>query len=883
MPNREIDAVRTDGGVVHIRPLEPTDRDALRALNARVSDSTLHFRFFSLSRHTADDYVEKLTRPANGDRETLVALVGGELVGVCGFERLTGTTAEFAVLIDDRDHNRGIGTLLLEHLIATARRSGIARFVGDVLVDNSKMLKVIDDLGFDVTTHTDFGTTHVSFDIDPTARYVAGIDDRDRAAEVASLRPLLAPHSVAVVGASTRPNSVGHQILRNILDGGFAGAVFAVNPHHAEVLGVPAVATPLELPVAPDLAVVAVPAPAVPDVVRECGERGVRGIVLVTAGFGETGAAGGELQHQIVSTARQHDLRLIGPNCLGVVNTDPAVRLNATFARLPMEPGGLGLVSQSGALGIAVLAAAQRRGLGISQFVSVGNKADVSGNDLLLAWDRDPRTAVIALYLESFGNPRKFARLARRVSRRKPIIAIKAGRSLAGQRAGQSHTAAAASSDAVVDAMFTQAGVLRVETMEQMLDVARVLSQQPLPAGPRVAIIGNSGGPGILAADAAEAAGLTVAEFAPETLEQLRTAIPSAASAQNPIDLGAGAQPELVRAGLDVLVAAADIDAVLTVFTDTLVADSDEIMRTIADAAKGKPVVAVQVGTVERSVDGVPVFAFPEPAAAALGYAHRYAEIRAAEPDEPERPTGINAGVARNLVDGWLASGTEWLSTDEMAELLEQYGISMTPHRVVTDTDAAVRAAAELGYPVAVKVAHGVVHKTDVGGVRLNVPDAAALRDAVTAVQTAAASPAVLIQPMARPGTELIAGALQDPQFGPLVMVGAGGVLADLIADRQLRLAPLTAKGADQMISSLRTAALLDGYRGRPIVERRAVSRLLQRLAALADDLPEVAELDLNPVICSGGANLAIVDAKVRIAVPQPAPNAFARALRAYP
>jgi acyl-CoA synthetase (NDP forming) len=583
--------------------------------------------------------------------------------------------------------------------------------------------------------------------------------------------------------------------------------------------------------------------------------------------------------------ARRHGMRMIGPNCLGLLNTDPAIRLNATFGLPPVDAGNLGLVSQSGALGIAVLMAAKRCGLGVSQFVSVGNKADISGNDLLLAWERDDRTSVIALYLESFGNPRKFSRIARRVSRNKPIIAIKAGRSAAGQRAGKSHTAAAASSDAVVDAMFSQAGVLRVDTMEQMLDVARVLSDQPRPAGRRLAIVGNSGGPGILAADAAEAAGLSVVELDEATTALVRAAAPRAASAQNPIDLGAGAQAAEAGDVVCIVLASDSVDMVLTVFTETLVANRRDVMAAIATAAAAsdKLVAATQVGGEDRSVPmpgptrTLPIFGFPEPAAAAMGFAWRYAQIASAPLGEPCRPEIVDAEGCGNLVAQWLAAGESWLAPQDVARLLIRYGIPLSAPRVVSDVAEAGRAAAELGYPVAVKLAGGTVHKTDVGGVRLGVADEAELRKAFDAVRAAGpASADVLIQPMAPEGTELIAGVLQDPQFGPLLMLGAGGVLADMIADRQFRLAPLTIQDADQMIAGMRTAPLLDGYRGRPVVSRAAVRELLLRLAALAEDLPEVAELDLNPVICSGD-ELVVVDAKVRIA---PAPASVDPVLR---
>jgi acetyl coenzyme A synthetase (ADP forming)-like protein len=883
-----VDAVRSDGGLVHIRSIRADDRAELLALDRRLSDRSIYLRFFSIGRHAADVFVDKLLRPPNDDQHALVAVTGNQIVGVVSFERVTDTSAEIAVLVDDAAHHQGIGTLLVEYLASLARRRGITRFVAEILSENAAMINVVRHLGFNVEARPEFDTVHMTFDLDERAPLVAAVDRRESAADVASMRPVLAPRTVAVVGASTRPGSVGHEVLRNILQSGFTGDVYAVNPKHDVVLGVECVGSPRDLPAAPDLAVVAVPAAHVLDVVQDCGKRGAHGVVLLSAGFGESGEEGGQRQRDVLATARRYGMRVIGPNCLGVVNTDPSVRLNATFAPMPMTPGRLGLVSQSGALGIAMVAAAEERGLGISQFVSVGNKADVSGNDLLMAWEADEHTSVIGLYLESFGNPRKFARIARRISRAKPIIAIKAGRSPAGQRAGLSHTAAAASSDAVVDALFANAGVLRVDTMEQMLDVARVIVDQPLPNGPRLAIVGNSGGPGILAADAATAAGLTVVQLDASTAQLLRRAVPTAGSWENPVDLGAGVPAMQLGEAVRILLDAPEVDMVLTVFTDTLVVSPEDVIDAVAATAataSAKPVVLTHVGGAATPVEmasvarRLPVFTFPEPAVAAIGWAYRAAQSRGTSPIEAERPKGIDVVGARGLVADRLAAGEEWLGPDDVSSLLVRYGVPVCPQRVVSDVAGAVRAAAELGYPVAAKLARGAVHKADVGGVRLAIEDDAALRAAFAALQ--AKGPAdVLVQPMAEPGTEIIVGAVQDAQFGPVVMVGAGGVLADMIADRQLRLAPLTVHDAEQMVAGLRTAPLLDGYRGAPVVSRPAVQELLLRIATLADDLPDVAELDLNPVICRGGDDLVVVDAKVRVAASPPGPDPVLRSLR---
>jgi len=884
-----VDAVRADGGLVHIRPFAASDANALRALHARVSDRSMYLRFFGLGRSAGEKYVTLLMQPASPSHQTLTAWIGNQLVGVAGFERSTGDAAEAALLVaDDRQH-QGIGTLLLEYLADVARRNGIHRFEADVLDENLLALRTLRDLGCTEQVRFEAGTARVVIDLSAEEESSTAIGARERSAEEVSLRHLLAPASIAVIGAGDRPESVGHQVLRNILVGGYTGAVYPVNPQHESVLGLPCVASARDLPVAADVAVIAVPADRVAEVVQDCGERGVHGLILLTAGFGETGDAGMARQDEVVGIARGFGMRILGPNCLGLVNTDPAIHLNATFAGVPMRPGRLGLISQSGALGIAVVSAAARWGLGISQFVSVGNRADVSNNDLLLAWERDEHTRVIALYVESVGNPRKFARIARRVAASKPIIAIKAGRSPAGQRAGLSHTAAAAASDVVVDALFTQAGVLRVDTMEQMLDAARVLCDQPLPRGNRVAVVGNSGGPGILAADAAGRAGLDVVTLQPETEQQLRQAVPTAASCRNPVDLGAAVRPAQLDAALRLLLDAAEVDAVLPVLTDTAVTNPDEVMSGIAAAAAvaavDKPVVVTRVGGEQGSIPivgsdrMVPVFTFPEPAAAALGTAWRYSRLRTAPVTPNARPAGIDEERARALIIRALTAGADWLAAGDVAHLLTCYGLPVSPQRVVGDADAAVVAAAELGYPLAVKLAEGGVHKTDVGGVRLGVPDEAELRRVFAELAALCPGrPAVLVQPMTPAGTEVILGAVQDDQFGPTVMIGSGGILADVIADRAFRLAPLGVQDAEDMLADLRTAVLFDGYRGAPTVSRAALADLAVRIGALVDDLPEVAELDLNPVICRG-ENLLVVDARVRVAAAAPRPNPLLRNL----
>jgi acyl-CoA synthetase (NDP forming)/GNAT superfamily N-acetyltransferase len=884
-----VDAIRADGGLVHIRKVNPADGNGIRALHARASDRSIYLRFFSISRATAESHVATLIRPSARDHHALAACVRGQIVGVAAFERLDDTDAEISLIVSDECQHEGIGMLLLEHLASVARHAGIERFVADVLSENRGMIGLLRDVGFVVATAVERETSRVVLTLDPVERAVAAIAERDRSADAASLTPMLAPRSIAMVGVSDREGSVGHQVLSNILAAGYTGSIHVVNSRHASVLGAPCVSSPAALPTAPDLVIVAVPALAVADVLEACGNRGAKTVLLLSAGFGEAGPAGRVLQDEVLGVVREFGMRMVGPNCVGLVNTDPDVRLNATFAALPMQPGTLGLMAQSGAFGIALVSAAQRAGTGISQFVSVGNKADVSGNDLLLRWERDPGTRVIGMYLESFGDPQRFARIARRVSRSKPILAIKSGRSPAGQRAGQSHTAAAASSDVAVDAAFRNSGVLRMTTMQDMLNAARVLSEQPLPAGPRVAIIGNSGGPGILGADAAAAAGLLTVELGPSTRDRLRAAVPGAASTQNPVDLGAAVTPDEVRAALAVLLIADEVDAVLTVFTHVAVSDAELINLAVLSGAAGsdKPVVATEVGCAERSIPigdtirSLPFFTFPEPAAAALGVAYRYAQIRSEPVHSSGRPAGIRVSPARELVRDVLAAGREWLDPDETNRLLGHYGVAVCPQRVVHSSDDAVEAGDTLGYPVAAKMAAAGLHKSELGGVRLDLRDGAAVRQAYGELAAASPDPlgGVLIQPMLNRGTEIIVGVVRDAQFGPLVMLGAGGVLVDLLDDRAFRLAPLAAAEAETMVDELQLARMLDGYRGAPVVSRSALTDVLVRIAALADDLPEIAELDINPLIGTGHAVIA-VDARIRVETPQPARDPLLRQLR---
>ena len=877
------DALISDGRIVHLRDIGPGDHDELIALHARASDHSIYLRYFSGNRSSADQYIARLASPHDAKHHAIGAFAHDQLIGMSVFERIDAEKAEFALLVADDWQHAGVGTVLLEHLIAEARAAGINRFTGEVLASNAGMLTVMRDLGIPAEQKLDSGDVHVEFDLAIGDRLIEAISIREQVAGAASLRPLLDPRSIVVVGAGRRPGSVGHEVLRNVLKGGFRGPVYVVNPNASSVLDVPSFASPLDLPEPPDLAVIALPAERVADAVRACGERGCRAAVLLGGGFGEAGPDGAARQDEVVAIARRYGLRLVGPNCLGVANTDPDVRLDATFAVLSNRPGSLAVFAQSGAFGAAVLNAADQACVGVGQFVSIGNKADVGGNDLLLAWGADPRIRVIAAYLESVGDPRRFARIARAVSREKPIVAVKSGRTEVGQRAGRSHTAAAASSDVAIDALFRRAGVLRVHTMQELVDAARLLDAQPLPAGPRVAIVGNSGGPEILAADALSDAGLTVAEFDAQTVAALQA---MGVPALDPLDLGAAVQSGQLAEVLRTVAASPSVDAVLVVLTDIAVTNDEELRRSVCAVAAeaGKTFVLVAVGALPTTLPllgtgaSLPVFAFPEPAAAALGVAYRHVRAQASDVGSVIRPAGVDVATARAAVTAALDAGREWLPPDEVYQLLASYGLPACPQALVDDADAAVRAAAQLGYPLAVKLGGAGLHKSDLGGVRLGIADETELRGTVDELARLAAGP-ILLQPMVRAGTELIVGSVHDAQCGPMVMLGAGGVLTDVLGDRSFGLAPMTAGQADDLIDGLRSARLLDGYRGAPVVSRDAIQDILVRVGTLVDDLPEIAELDLNPLVCRADG-VTIVDARVRIAPAPVHPDPLVRQLR---
>ncbi|MCF6474874.1 GNAT family N-acetyltransferase [Nonomuraea sp. MG754425] len=858
------DVLLRDGGIARVRPLRPDDRQALHELVDRSSERSAYLRFFTGGRNTAHSYMDHVTRD-DYDGHALVACVRGRLVAVAEYIPDGDGSADLGILLDDAVHGHGLGTLLLEHLVLDAAEHGVRRLTADVLAENRPMLRVLKDLGLDVRQHVEGGMLRLSVAAEPTPRLRAGIEARDHEAERSSLARVLGPRSVAVIGAGRDERSVGHKVLRNLIDGGFPGTIHPVNPHATRVAGL---ACHAKVPDGVDLAVVAIPARHVPEVARDCGAAGVAGLVVLSSGFAEAGRRDAEAE--LLAICRTAGMRLIGPNCLGLINT--AARLNASF--LPHRPvqGNVALMSQSGAVGAALLDR-----LEISAFVSAGNKADVSSNDLLEYWEDDDGTDVIALYLESFGNPRRFARIARRVAARKPILLVKSGRGGAGDRAVRSHTAAAATPDVAVDALSRAAGVIRLDSVHELIDTARLLAAQPLPGGPRVAIVGNSGGPQAMTADACEHHGLLVPRLA-LTLSGVR----AGAALDNPVDLTSDAGAAEIGAATAALIAVPDVDAVLVVYTPPFGDGLEATRRAIAEAAKDadKTVLACLAGH-DGTIDGrIPSYAFPEQAVEALVHAVRYAEWRR-RPPEPAAPTiAADVETARRIVRAELAARPEgrWLSPAAVAGLLGCYGVPMVASIDVDGPEAAATATERLGPPVALK-AVGPVHKSEVGGVRLGLrtPDEVRRAYAEISGRLGARMTGAVVQRMSPAGVEIILGGVNYPVFGPLVMVGMGGVSADLLADRAFRVPPVT--DAADMIGELRCAPLLHGYRGSPPVAADALADRIIRVGRLLDDLPQVAELDLNPVIVTPDGATA-VDARIRVTPCEPPPPPLLRRLR---
>lgn len=868
------DVVLRHGDTIYIRPMLPGDEPSLLAFLYQLSESTLHQRFFDLRR--PELLLAEITRSAREGALVLVAERQQTIVALAqALVARHSSSAEVAFVVADSMQGTGIGTRLLERLAAIAVERRIRRFYADVLPANQRMLEVFLDSGYEPQLRSADGITRVTFTLDDE-RAASRIAERNRIAATASMQTIFSPRSVAVVGASRRRGNLGAEALNNLVTSGFTGEIFPINPTTATLQGLRCYPSILDVDAEIDLALIAVPAVEVERVIDDCIAKHVRSLVVISAGFSEIGDEGRVMEQRVVDKIRSAGIRMVGPNCMGVLNTDPEVRLHGTFAAAFPPPGNVAMSTQSGALGLAILDYAKSLDIGFSTFISVGNKADVSGNDLIQYWAGDERTDVILLYLESFGNPRRFSRIAPLVSRRKPIVAVKSGRSISGARAAASHTGALAASDAVVDALFRQSGVIRTDSLEEMFDVAALLSKQPLPRGTRVGIVTNAGGPAILAADACEARGLTVAEISAETRAALREFLPPTASVSNPVDMIASATPEHYRRAIEAIVADPSVDALLVIYIPVLREHLEHVATVIRQVRSDKTIVStfLQSETLPVSLGHIPSFPFPERAVAALARAASYGTWRARPAGTPVHFDDIDLVSLRRVVDAALVRGGQWLQSHEIDVVLDATRLPRARSHVCTTALYAAAAAEATGFPVAMKsFGREIVHKSDVGGVVLGLRDTRAVREAFFEMREHLGEKleGVIVQEMITEGVEVVIGMSRQPGFGPVIAFGSGGTLVEWLRDISLRIPPLNDVDIDDLISETRCHRLLSGFRGGSPSDVGKLREILGRLSALVEICPEIAELDLNPVK-AGPERAVIVDARIRVApVEQPA------------
>ncbi|HEU5043055.1 MAG TPA: GNAT family N-acetyltransferase [Nocardioidaceae bacterium] len=882
----EADVLLRDGRTAHLRPISPEDTDLLVEFYEQVSAESKYLRFFAPMPRLSDRDVERFTHVDHVDRVAFVLTVGGKMVAVGRYDREPrrpdgsgGNEAEVAFLVQDAHQGRGIAQLLLEHLAQAGRERGVDKFVAEVLPENQRMIRIFREAGYQVAGGFEDGVMRFEFAIDSTETSIAVMQAREHRAEAASIERFFASRSVAVIGASRRHDTIGQTLVRNLVMGDYTGRVYVVNPAAGSVAGMPAYPSVADIPDDVDVAVVAVPADAVQDVVLDCAAKGVGGLVVISSGFAETGEEGRLRQRRLVGLARSYGMRLVGPNALGIINTSADVSLNASLSPLMPPRGRAGFFCQSGALGVAILEKVARRGLGLSTFVSAGNRADVSGNDLLQYWEEDQDTEVVLLYLESIGNPRKFSRITRRVSRRKPIIAVRSGRTTQGVPMGHAVRSIAAPS-AAVDAMFRQSGVIQVDTLDEMFDVAQIVAHQPLPRGPRVAVVGNSDALGLLAADAAAAAGLQV---------------------HRSVALGADANAEDFEQALDAAIDDPDVDSVVAVFIPPLNTTGEEVANVLAAVGEqsDKPLVStflasegvpelLRVPDVAGSTAGrgsVPSYAAPETAVRALGRVVEYAEWLQRPEGDVVVPEEVDAAAARGLVNRVLAEQPDGraLTHEELRDLLAAYGIDLWQRLETNSLEDAVGAGKQLGWDVVLKAtAEHLRDRPDLAHVWRNIDNEDEMRDAWDTMHQIIDDPAsagFVVQKVAAPGVPVGIGAMEDPLFGPVVSFGVSGAATELLGDKSYRIPPMHSGEAASMVREVKAAPLLFGYRGSEQVDVEAIEHLLLRLAQLKNDLPQLSSVELNLVL-AGAHGATVLSATGRVdPVADPRSDWFVRRL----
>ncbi|MGW8767792.1 bifunctional acetate--CoA ligase family protein/GNAT family N-acetyltransferase [Streptomyces sp. NPDC055815] len=947
----EADVVLRDGGTARIRPITADDADRLVSFYEQVSDESKYYRFFAPYPRLSAKDVHRFTHHDFVDRVGLAATVGGEFIATVRYDRINAQglpasapadEAEVAFLVQDAHQGRGVASALLEHIAAVARERDIRRFAAEVLPANTKMIKVFTDAGYTQKRSFEDGSVRLHLDLEPTDRSLAVQRAREQRAEARSVQRLLTPGSVAVVGAGRAPGGVGRTVLRNLLGAGFTGRVYAVNAaltEETELDGVPAHPSVGAIGEPVDLAVVAVPAERVPEAVADCGEHGVRGLVVLSAGYAESGAAGRERQRELVRQARSYGMRIIGPNAFGIINTADDVRLNASLAPQMPAAGRIGLFTQSGAIGIALLAGLHRRGAGLSSFISAGNRADVSGNDFLQHWYDDPGTDVVLLYLESIGNPRKFTRLARRTAAVKPVVVVKGARHSGSAPPGH-RVPVTRIPHATVSALLRQAGVIRVDTVTELVDAGLLLAAQPLPAGPRVAILGNSESLGLLTYDACLTEGLRplrpldlttaavpadfrdalAAALADDTSDAvvvtaipwvgedgatefgdgevlaaaLREAVASAPAPTKPVvvvHVEMGGLAEALAVATSTRPTAPGRGAVTSPLTRAAGTPVQEVQE-VQGATPVQDAAPVQEPTTPAQQATIPAYPAAERAVRALAEAVRYGQWRrqAAEPGRVPEYEDIDEPGAAALIEGVLgADGVDargvTLDTEEAGALLARYGITVLPTLPAPTPDAAVAAAGRLGYPVALKTtAPHLRHRPDLGGVRLDLAGEEQLRTAYAELTEVLGKPEELqpvVQAMVPRGVDTVVRSAIDPAVGAVLSFGLSGAASELLGDTAHRLVPATDRDAAELVRSLRTAPLLFGWRGSAPVDTPALEELLLRVSRLVDDHPEVVAVSLEPVVVAP-RGLSVLGATVRLAPPPPRTDLGPRSLPRY-
>ncbi len=887
---RERKSILKYGETVRIREAEPSDETALHTFFEEQSLEERR-RWF----HTMDVDERSLAKEMSHASEEGNGITLLVIRGRPPSERILGVgscltnedphTGEIAFAVRKSMRGEGIGTLLLERLALHAAYQGIRTFRAFTRPDNERMLGVFRNSGFSVETELEGEYVHVELSVLPRPDQLESFDLRDRVATVASLQPFFAPNAVAVIGASRDPTSIGYRVLKCLIGDNFQGPVYPVNPNAEVIHSMHVHPTVKDVPQQVDLAIIVTPAEQCLQVVEECSEAGVRGVIVISAGFAETGALGERRQEKLLEAVRGSGMRMIGPNCLGLLNPKPSVSLNASFSPVFPDSGGVAMLSHSGAFGLAILSMAKEHSMGLSSFVSVGNKPDVSGNDLLQYWENDSQTDVILLYLESFGNPRRFSRLARRISRKKPIIAVKGGQTEAGERAVSSHTANLAGNRAGLEALFKQTGVLRAASLENMFDLAAVLAHQPLPDGRRVGIVTNAGGPGILCADTCESNHLEIPELSDDTQQRMSEVLPDEASLVNPVDMGASAGPEEYRECVSAVLSSSDVDAVVVLYIPVTEGGSEQILDHIAEGIEQarneqseKPVLLCQVADEKQAHfldldnERVPSYIFPETPAHLIRKMADYADWLDKPPGELPSFDTFSKESVTNWERDLNVYQNQWLPVDVSRDLLEDFGFPLAKGGVATTAEEARELASEVGFPVAAKLAsQEVIHKTEEGGVKLDLHSEQEVVEAYNQMEEKFGEASsdgrmngMLVQEMITEGLEVIVGVSTDPKFGHLISFGLGGIFVEVMSDVTFRMAPLTDVDAREMLDEIRGSRLLDGYRGQPAVDREALQDLLLRISELTQHFPRIEEMDFNPVFARPEGNgCSIMDARI--------------------